>query len=782
MAEKIISPGVFTNEIDQTFLPSAVADIGACVIGPTVKGPVLIPTVVSSFSEYQNIFGTVFTSGSSVGTSSAYQFLTSHTAEQYLQNNDTLTVVRILAGNFARATADISASVDPGVAGGGTPNTGSLTVLEADSVKFGPAGTLEATSCSITPLDGSEVKFIFTASAQKPGTTGGTTLDGVTNDTATVIYVDSASAGTVGASRIANANNLRDAINISASLHNLPISASTAGANLVGISGSHHGNLGVFTENSSSAQCSPLTHGSQATGKHFTLTGLTGDITTTTGSAGGFDTGQTEQQVVTTPIPFVVKTLSEGENLNTTGPVGTDSLLESGSDDNFRYEISTGNKKKGTFTLAIRKGNDTRKQKQVVETFTNINLDPNSPNYVAKAIGDQFNEVKTDENGKPFLQLNGDFSNKSRNIFVEVKQNTIDYLDENGDVRDTTLSASLPHFSSSRGAYSGSEHGVFSGGGDGTVAADGKGNFTYENISENNSQGLDPSDDGGANGFNQYIQALDLISNQDEYDVNLIFVPGIIGSLHTSVASKVIDVCEDRGDCFAVIDPVPYNSTVPLAIDQAKTRNSNFAAMYWPWVKVPDTKVGTSRWVPPSVMVAGVYAFNDRVAHPWFAPAGLNRGTIDAALYAERKLTNESRDNLYDSNINPIATFPGQGVAVFGQKTLQKKSSALDRINVRRLLINVKKFIASSSRFLVFEQNTQATRQRFLALVNPFLETVQSQSGLTAFRVVMDETNNTPDSIDRNQLVGQLFLQPTRTAEFVVLDFTIQPTGASFPE
>ena len=152
------------------------------------------------------------------------------------------------------------------------------------------------------------------------------------------------------------------------------------------------------------------------------------------------------------------------------------------------------------------------------------------------------------------------------------------------------------------------------------------------------------------------------------------------------------------------------------------------------------------------------------------------------ATQAERKLTQGNRDDLYDSNVNPIATFPGQGVTVFGQKTLQKKSSALDRINVRRLLIRVKKFIASSSRFLVFEQNTNATRQRFLNIVNPFLDTVQSQSGLNAFRVVMDGTNNTPDTIDRNQLVGQLFLQPTRTAEFIVLDFVVQPTGAAFPE
>ena len=181
-------------------------------------------------------------------------------------------------------------------------------------------------------------------------------------------------------------------------------------------------------------------------------------------------------------------------------------------------------------------------------------------------------------------------------------------------------------------------------------------------------------------------------------------------------------------------------------------------------------------------MLGGIYAFNDKVAHPWFAPAGLNRGGIDIAIRAERKLTHGNRDDLYDANVNPIATFPAQGVCAWGQKTLQKKSSALDRVNVRRLLIRVKKFIASSSRFLVFEQNNSRTRARFLNIVNPFLETVQAQSGLTAFRVVMDETNNTPDVVDRNILFGQIFLQPTRTAEFIVLDFTVQPTGATFPE
>ena len=132
--------------------------------------------------------------------------------------------------------------------------------------------------------------------------------------------------------------------------------------------------------------------------------------------------------------------------------------------------------------------------------------------------------------------------------------------------------------------------------------------------------------------------------------------------------------------------------------------------------------------------------------------------------------------------MNPIATFPGQGVSVWGQKTLQKKASALDRVNVRRLLIKVKKFIASTSRFLVFEQNNTKTRRRFLNIVNPYLEQVQANSGLNAFRVVMDESNNTPDVVDRNRLVGQIYIQPTRTAEFIVLDFVVLPTGATFPE
>ena len=180
-------------------------------------------------------------------------------------------------------------------------------------------------------------------------------------------------------------------------------------------------------------------------------------------------------------------------------------------------------------------------------------------------------------------------------------------------------------------------------------------------------------------------------------------------------------------------------------------------------------------------MIPGVLAFNDRVSAPWYAPAGLNRGGLTAVSDTYKRLSQSDRDNLYTARVNPIANFLNDGIVVWGQKTLQARPSALDRVNVRRLLIEVKKYIASSTRYLVFEQNTAATRNRFLSIVNPYMEQVRAKQGLYAFRVVMDQTNNTADLIDQNILYGQIFLQPTRTAEFIILDFNIQPTGASFP-
>ena len=264
----------------------------------------------------------------------------------------------------------------------------------------------------------------------------------------------------------------------------------------------------------------------------------------------------------------------------------------------------------------------------------------------------------------------------------------------------------------------------------------------------------------------------------------MLALPGLIDNFtnHAPVITEAVNMVESRGDCFFVADPVEYGSALTTVTAKADARDSNYVAEYWPWIKIPDADLGMNVWVPASTLIPSVYAFNDRVAAPWFAPAGLNRGALDIAVMTERKLTHANRDTLYDSNVNPIATFPNAGVVVYGQKTLQKKASALDRINVRRLLIAAKKFIASSTKFLVFENNTAVTRNRFLSIVNPYFENIQQRQGLYAFKVQMDEANNTADVIDRNEMKGAIYLQPAKTAEFIIIDFNILPTGASFPE
>ena len=185
--------------------------------------------------------------------------------------------------------------------------------------------------------------------------------------------------------------------------------------------------------------------------------------------------------------------------------------------------------------------------------------------------------------------------------------------------------------------------------------------------------------------------------------------------------------------------------------------------------------------MPASTLIPGVYAFNDNVAAPWFAPAGVNRGVLTTTIQAERVLTQGNRDTLYQANINPIATFPNTGVVVYGQKTLVKKKSSLDRINVRRLLIELKNYITQVANTFVFEQNDAVTRNNFVSIINPYLASVQQQQGLTAFQVVMDESNNPPQVVDNNQMIGQIYLQPTKTAEYIILDFNVLPTGATFP-
>jgi hypothetical protein len=469
---------------------------------------------------------------------------------------------------------------------------------------------------------------------------------------------------------------------------------------------------------------------------------------------------------------FVLETLAWGAQMNNQGGTVVSGALPSGSAQNVRWEVSNVNYTQGTFTLLVRSGNDNQAQKNILETWTNLTMDVNQPNYIARVIGNT-KPVYTysTADGQGYVDYSGDFPNQSRYIRVaNVPQAQYNTFNNNGFYQPGTYSSSLP------APGSGSVNGAFNGG----VVDTNLSRYMFEEIISgvSNAQGFTTSD---------YAPALSLLSNTDEYQFNLLLTPGLFlagGNSAINIGANNADpiaVAEGRADALAVVDPVPYGGSITGTATAANASNSSYGATYWPWCQVFSSAMGKLVWVPASVVMGGVFAFTDEVSAPWFAPAGTTRGGIPNVVKVERKLSLTDRNTLYTDNVNPLATFPGEGVVVYGQKTLQQKASALDRVNVRRLLISLKGFISGVGRTLVFEQNTAVTRNKFLNTVNPYLDNVVQKQGLYAYKVVMDESNNTPDVVDRNQLIGQIYIQPTKTAEFVILDFTILPTGVEFP-
>ena len=298
--------------------------------------------------------------------------------------------------------------------------------------------------------------------------------------------------------------------------------------------------------------------------------------------------------------------------------------------------------------------------------------------------------------------------------------------------------------------------------------------------------------------YNSIKVAIESISDPEVVEMNLAAIPGIS---EPKLTNLLIEKCETRGDALAVIDlegdfdpeqttDVERLPVVKEAVDALKDRtlNSSYGCAFFPWVLVRDTISNAKVWMPPSVVALGTFSSSQKKTELWFAPAGFNRGglTDNAAglpvLQTSLRLSSKDRDTLYEANINPIATFPSEGIVIFGQKTLQVTPSALDRINVRRLMIYLKKEISRMAKTVLFDPNIQVTWNRFLAQAEPFLASVQSRFGLSEYRVILDETTTTPDLVDRNVVYAKILLKPTRAIEFIALDFVIANTGASFAD
>jgi len=588
MAETLISPGVFINENDQSQIQQGPITVGAALVGPTVKGPANLPTLVRSYSDYTSQFGSLIVSGGA-----NYEYLTSIAAYNYFQQGgESLLVTRVVTGSYTAASSSVISQLNP------------------------------------------------------------------------------------------------------------------------------------------------------------------------------------------TSASFTIETLTKGVIANNFGPgaslSGSSNSLTSGSIDNIRWEIAGANTGSGTFTLIIRQGNDYENQKSVLETWSNLSLDPNQNNYIEYVIGNQTLNPVQDETGAYYLQTTGSYIVNSRYIRVKsVNAPTPNYFNSLG-VAQAQYTSSIPANGSGsyQGAFGGAAGQVMNGSGVAVKFFENILSTTSVNTNETtNIQGLYPSD---------YAIALSLLANTDQYEYKTISVPGLNYQNASSAISTLLNNTQNRGDAIAVIDTTAYGQALNAAVTQAQSIDSSYGATYWPWVQLRSQETGKLFFCPASTIVPAVYEYSDKISAEWFAPAGLTRGGLSTVIQPERRLTVSQRDTLYSGKVNPIAIFPGQGTVIYGQKTLQSKPSALDRVNVRRLLISLKRYIGGVAENLVFEQNTQTTRNNFLARVNPYLQLVQQRQGLYSFRVVMDETNNTPDVIDRNQLVGAIYLQPTRTAEYILLDFNILPTGATF--
>tara|TARA_Y100001973_G_scaffold19437_1_gene28690 strand:+ start:6924 stop:9821 length:2898 start_codon:yes stop_codon:yes gene_type:complete len=965
MAERIVSPGVFTNEIDQSFLPAAVSEIGAALIGISSKGPAFVPTVVESYSDFKVKFG---------GLNKDY-FLP-YAAKSYLKNAGKCTIVRVLgtggstitnpviirnAAGGTTATATSSLTWDVGATGSvgdfvaitgsdGTvyrfiadeaplpPNTSTDFYFDApsgsvgdnaptvDEQKVNLAGfvtsmsvAINAASIGVTTSTGSDGstyggdaatagtgcrigKLTLTASnAGADFNSIGFNTGSLYNNkafgtlavqavgTSTNHFIGSGTAGSpnlVGGSDASNATVLAavfatgsDATKISAlgaghltdcgggaatlgnfclefkatatgtppSSQNTPTMSLHSGdsnyiANVLGTQpggASYHGYLKFIFKNSADNLASTTTISSTNEDNTFGqyMSAKTPSIVSQTGS---------NAEDVTSLFKF--ETLSSGYASNKFVKVAFSNIKPTANSDVTEY---------GQFDVIIRDFNDTDKKQVIVESYPSVNLDPTSPNFIVRRIGDMKETFNT---GTGKIDVTGDYPVKSKYVRIDtdsiapqLKDGTLspsilpygfkhynfpakvessDFgvsmpirtnMSESGEFQskffhglafDSASKYDLhPYFDAvptttaggtsfisqiATGSYSGSSsvftldgiHGLhptdaslntkkfilgFQGGEDG---------FDPVEVSEKHN-GLGHAkvgnSDGNAN-FTDFKNAISSVENPDEIDINMLAIPGLNMIDHTLLYGKSKTLVEERQDCFLVFDTGGKNATKAQVISQVEAEDNNYVATYYPWVKIFDDENNQYTWVPPSTIIPGVVAFTDKVSHPWFAPAGLNRGGLTEVVMAKDRLTQAERDDLYEARVNPIATFPGQGVCVWGQKTLQAKPSALDRVNVRRLLITLKKFIASTSKFLVFEQNNAALRQRFLNIVQPYLEGVQQKAGLTSFKVVVDDTVNTADVIDRNELRGNIYLKPTRTAEFIVLDFVVMGSGAVFPE
>ena len=754
MSEVFVSPGVYVRERDFSYYVSSVGNSSLALVGETKKGPAFLPTLVKNMSEFREKFGNMDPNK-----------LVGYAAKSYFKYANSAYVVRVLGNDALRPSG-------------------------TELLTFVVQGTSEKLVAATLLCDGLTVANTVKIESGK------TSIQSF-RMTADTIYTGSV--------------NLYDT-NAADYIGTLFPRGTTVAASANAMALQHIFPLTI-------ARGLTLTGSTAAMPTYSAWTGASVQISDTALNITGYSKASSPLIVANVPDTtnagtglFTVHTISDGIDANSIIKIGIEN-------------INTANT---TFYIVVRDYADTNASQIVLERFAKCTMDPTSDDYILKQIGDSRDEtgnfklvsgyiyieaesgdhtglVPYGWNGTTIPSATTFASFAGSAVFPQYSCTTayatttsisrqylgLDYVNTDPDLlmigngsawdkdlggqarkgfhlnsgANTTLYATGP---SAITSYA-TTHAKFLvpvfGGRDGWVYS-----AATRDLLTN-----DPT----ASQITQWDAALDTLRNPEEYDINLLAVPGV--DLTCSIGTYAQELAEERADCLYIGD-MPSGKTSSSQAAAVTLPDSSYACTYWPYVKIYDSDNSQDVYIPPTPQALEALAYTDSAAFPWYAPAGMNRGLLTDVIRAQYRLTAADRETLYNAKINPIATFPGQGITIWGQKTLQTRPTALDRINVRRMMLYIEKVIAGASKYLVFEQNDVNTWNRFKGMVQPIMDIVKINRGLYDFRVIMDETTNTPDMIDRNQMVGQIYVKPTKTAEAILVNFNILASGAEFSE
>ena len=775
MATTFVSPGVYTSEQDFSAYASSIGITSLAMVGLTAKGPAFQPTKIASTDQYAATFGATDVS-----------FPMSYVANNYLSQSSLLTITRVLgAEGFTNSNAWIIQATGGQFAGA------TLAVIRSKSPDQG--NSFYASSASDLQIGNiTTVLGAFTLS----GTTGPITAH--TNSSITVSLDETQSnyiVNVLGQNPMVTTNN----------------------------------DYGFYVE-------SIYPHFIREAAKRGDITGLATALTITNNVA--YTNYQDAYAPAVTPW-IVSKTVGGVSNklfyFTTTADGNT-------ANQDIKISIANIDYINNTFDLMIRDFNDTDANVVSLEYYPALTLDPTQSNFIGIAIGTADEEYPQKSNyvtltlsdNMPTNTVPAGFLGYTlRNTGISGSTNAGYYYKTSylsGDstfktylgISELAYTANTSSQVSIKNAVSTLEADFFNFIGAETTGTTTSLGFHLENTANpslfvlgqfNSISGYTKSQAkftfapaGGFDGFNQYREpsftsasidasdlsqlqlAIDTMANPAEVDFNLFAMPGLDFSTNEVAVKYALDMVETRADSLYVVDAprVTSNGVKGTAVEvvdllQETGIDSNYSATYWPWLQIVDQSTNKYLYISPTSEVVRAIALTDNVAYPWFAPAGITRGTVTSAVKrADVKLSQRDKDTLYAGRVNPIATSIQSGIVIWGQKTLQINQTALDRINVRRLLLQVRKLIAAASQTLLFDPNDTTLISQFLAKVNPILLQIQNQRGLAAFKIVMDSSNNTPATLAQNVLNGKIQLQATPDLEFLNLTFQVFPLGANF--